>query len=136
MTVQSKIAHCARQFKKDVPALDLDFINPIPIHDVRTSSSDDFASWRSQSGVYYFVLRGKLRYVGRALRGTGLLARMKSQSRAYGGRDGWDHVIKNRATKVGAIVVSDDDLWYMAAALEAFLIARLKPKPQFNKRDS
>lgn len=80
--------------------------------------------WGPRHGVYFFEQDGHVRYVGRALRTT-LRQRIKDQCSSVGDPS-WDSVIGEPDVVVG-VVPLPDELWHMAAALEAFLIVALRP---------
>ena len=71
-----------------------------------------------------------MKYVGRALPGTGLWARVHNQCTSWGDSR-WDQVIKDDETVVGVVVVPSGE-WYWTAALEPFLIQQCTP--EFNRR--
>lgn len=103
-----------------------------PIEQLRIKASSAYTDWASSSGIYFFEQAGEVQYIGRALPGSGLRARVHNQCTAYDDPK-WDAVIKDSATTVGVVALSSDD-WYWAAALEAFLIARCSPA--HNRRSS
>lgn len=103
-----------------------------PIEQLRAKTSPAYAEWASASGIYFFEQAGKVQYIGRALRGSGLRRRVHNQCTAFHDPK-WDAVIKDPATTVGVVALSADD-WYWSAALEAFLIARCLPA--HNRRSS
>ena len=115
---------------------DLAVVGPLrmPIEALRDRSSATYSDWSSASGVYFFEQEGRVQYIGRALPGTGLKARVHNQCNAFGDEK-WDTVIKNDGvpTTVGVISLSSVD-WYWAAALEAYLISRCQPP--HNRRSS
>lgn len=80
--------------------------------------------WAQSTGIYFFEQGGRVQYVGRALRTT-LRQRLANQCNAFDDPK-WDEVIKDKATVVGVLPLPDDQ-WYWAAALEALLIASLRP---------
>ena len=90
----------------------------------------DWSVWENHPGVYYFLENDNVVYIGRALAGTGLGARVHVQINAFGDHK-WDRVIRNDEIIVGVICL-DKDKWYIASALEVYLIDKLKP--EFNKR--
>lgn len=87
--------------------------------------------WASSPGVYFFEQNGVVQYVGRALRTT-LRARLSNQCGALGEAK-WDAVINDPRVAVG-VVHLPQDRWYLAAALEAYLITALRPP--FSRRIS
>ncbi len=93
-----------------------------PIEDLRTTSV--WPHWASDPGVYFFERAGCIEYVGRALRTT-LQQRLANQCFAYGDPR-WDQVLRDPSTVVGVVPVQPA-VWYLAAALEAYLIHALRP---------
>lgn len=103
----------------------IDFIT-LTIDDLR--SNPKWGEWSRKRGVYYFQKEDDVVYVGRALRSLG--SRVQSQINSFGDPK-WDHIINNKDIIVGVICL-DDDLWYLASALEIYFIDKLQP--EFNKR--
>lgn len=91
--------------------------------------SDSNWPWAAIYGVYCFVRHGDVVYVGRAL-GETIGERLWDQLRSLGDPD-WSAVVLDPETRVEVIEV-DKDRVYLAAALEAYLIDRIKPR--FNLR--
>ena len=89
-----------------------------------------WGEWSYKQGVYIFKEKEKIVYVGRAL--TTLGSRVYGQIRAFGDPD-WDRIIKNSLNTVIVICVHDN-MRPIASALEVFLIEKIKPRPEFNKR--
>ena len=100
------------------------------LEDLRSEGSD-WGAWEKSPGVYYFVENGRIVYIGRALLSTGLGARVRVQIESFGDPK-WNRVIKNKHVVVGVICLAASK-WYMAAALEVYLIDRFE-MPEFNKR--
>lgn len=87
--------------------------------------------WGFEAGVYCFTSGDgeDVHYVGRAMTatvGARIWAQMNSQD-----HEEWRQVVTDRGTKVVVYFVDSEHV-YMATALEAFLIDKLKPK--FNLR--
>lgn len=103
-----------------------------PVVELRDRKSAHYFDWQHSAGVYWFVTGDEVVYVGRALPGTGLRARVSNQCTSFGDPK-WDLVIKDDTSTVGVVPLPAQD-WYWAAALEAFLIARCAPR--INRRSS
>lgn len=119
------IEQALQEFLSRVPSLIVEGPIRIPIAELRDKLSPRYAKWGSSPGVYFFEQSDCVSYIGRALPGSGLRARVHNQCNAYGDPL-WDAVIQSDATTVGIIVVPREE-WYWAAALEPFLIDRLTP---------
>jgi hypothetical protein len=87
--------------------------------------------WSVRPGIYFFEQRETLQYVGRALR-TSLRQRLSNQCGAFGDPK-WNAVIEDQTVVIG-VVPLHADLWYLAAALEAYLIKECRPP--FSRRIS
>ena len=85
--------------------------------------------WPQKVGVYYFRNGNEFLYVGRALLGTRLGARIWSQRRE--GDEDWKKALADTETRVG-LVGFPDDLWFLAPSLEMYLVDILEPR--FNKK--
>jgi hypothetical protein len=85
--------------------------------------------WGYRHGVYCFVRDGIVVYVGRAL-GSTLGQRLWDQLRSVSD-PAWAEVVNDPDCRVEVFAV-DKDRAYLGAALEAYLIDRLKPA--FNSR--
>lgn len=105
-----------------------DGLGPRQSYDVSALRADSNWSWASIPGVYLFVRDDEVLYVGRALRTVGARLWSHLQSRED---EVWAAVLDDPATRVEVIAVDDRQL-FLAAALEVFLIERLKPR--FNSR--
>lgn len=123
-----------KEFTKRVSELSIAGPTRIPIETLRDKKSTTYGEWAHASGVYFFEQGDTVQYIGRALPGTGLRARVHNQCTSYGDEE-WDRIIKNDTlpTTVGVVYLPEEE-WYWAAALEAFLIA--KCHPPYNKRSS
>lgn len=109
-----------------------DFVSaPVTLIELRSIPKKEQA-WSKQAGVYYFLQNDTVKYVGRATPNVGLGNRVYQQANALGGLDGWDDVITDPNTMYGLIIFEDNEDWHWLAALEVFLIDKLRP--QFNKR--
>jgi hypothetical protein len=97
-----------------------------PIPKIR---SEDSWPWAGGVGVYYFKNSSGMLYIGRALPGTKLGARVSSHLQP--GNDTWDTSISQDDAILGIIRVPDDQ-WYFAASLELYLMDGLNPP--FNKK--
>lgn len=118
-----------------------DFFNRIGYKDYETDSTtisqlrlkkQREQEWSNKAGIYFFIQDDILKYVGRATPNVGLGRRVYNQINAFGGTNGWDHVINDDETKCGLIVFHNHDEWYWLAALEVLLIDRFRP--EFNYR--
>jgi len=85
--------------------------------------SDEAWAWAENIGVYYFRTDEEVLYVGRALTGFG--GRISSHLRT--GNDEWDAAIGRDDAVLGLLRVPPNR-WYMAAALELYLIDALNPR--------
>ena len=104
---------------------DLD-LNTYKIGELRENTNWD--PWARKKGVYYFQRDGRIVYVGCALTTLGI--RISAQLKADQDED-WRSVITDNEVVVGAIGFGKDN-WFLAPALEAFLIDKFDP--YFNKR--
>ncbi len=109
-------------FASKVQMLDARHVPETPVKEVRADENWD---WSDSVGVYYFRNdpRGGL-YVGRALPGTKFGSRIWSHLRAEDAE--WQEDITHPSAVLGLIPVKDE-LWYMASALELYLIDLLQP---------
>lgn len=82
--------------------------------------------WENESGIYYFVEEDSIVYVGRALPGTRLGARVKNQIESFGDPK-WDRIINNNQVIVGVVSINEE-MWFMTSSLELYLIDKLKPR--------
>ena len=123
-----------KEFVARVSELTIQGPTRFPIGSLRDKKSTTYVEWANASGVYFFEQGDTVQYIGRALRGTGLRARVHNQCTSFGDEK-WDRIIKNESvsTTVGVVYLPENE-WYWAAALEAFLIA--KCRPPYNKRSS
>ena len=87
-------------------------------------NSCEWPDWAQLPGVYFFEQDDRVMYVGRALRAC-LRDRVGNQCRAFGDPS-WDAVIGSPRTTIG-VVVFPKHRWHLVAALEAKLIADLRP---------
>ena len=96
-----------------------------------------WSEWAEKVGIYVFIGKDKIHYIGRALKGTNFGKRIADQitSRDDEGAKPWQDIVNSGDTKIllFAFNNSDDDYW--AASLEIFLIdAFWNQVKQFNKR--
>lgn len=92
-------------------------------HPVSQVRSDKAWPWAENIGVYYFRTNEEVLYVGRAL--TGIGGRIWSHLRP--GNEEWDAAIGRDDAVLGLLPVPPDR-WYVAAALELYLIDALSPR--------
>ena len=85
--------------------------------------------WGFDHGVYTFMVGGTVVYVGRAL-GCTLGERLCDQLGSTTDPE-WANVVLDDATRVDVYAIEEESA-FLAAALEAYLIEKLKPR--FNKR--
>jgi hypothetical protein len=130
--MSEKIVESIHRFASRVHGLRLRISERFPVTRLRDRKSDAFAGWGDAPGVYFFEQDGIVQYVGRALRRTGLRARVHTNCTSFGD-PAWDRVIKDPTSVVRAVPLETIE-WYWAASLETFLISELAPP--FNKRDS
>ena len=126
------LATALEQFGARVAGLRLAAPRRYPVDVLRDRKSEAYAGWATSPGIYFFERAPEILYIGRALRGTGLRARVHNQCTSFGD-PAWDRVVKDGSTIVGVIPLESAE-WFWAASLEAFLIGVLSPP--FNKRDS
>jgi len=87
---------------------------------------------KKECGIYYFIQKDIVKYVGRALPAVGLRSRILNQINAFGDEE-WDKVIKDNSTEIAVYIFNDIEQWYFISALEHYLIEKLE-RPIFNKR--
>ena len=90
----------------------------------------DWSAWSSAPGVYYFVYRGEVVYVGRAYPSTHVGNRVGTNINEYSNSE-WAEVIRDDDTIVGIWTFPLED-WHWLASLEVWLIDN--PRPKFNMR--
>ncbi len=90
----------------------------------------EWEEWSSKIGVYIFKEKEKIVYVGRALNTLG--SRVYSQINSFGDPE-WNRVIKNNENTV-KVICMENDMRHIASALEVYLIEKIDPRPEFNKR--
>lgn len=88
-----------------------------------------WGDWAGRRGVYAFVYKGEVVYIGRAL-GSTLGERVDSQLRARGDAR-WVEVVSSAETEV-ILTICPERLAFLASSLEALLIEKLRPL--FNMR--
>lgn len=93
-------------------------------HPVSQVRSAEVWAWSEGVGVYYFRTDEEVLYVGRALPGTKFGARIWNHLRP--GNDAWDSAIGGDDVFLGLLGVPPER-WYLAAALELYLIEALGP---------
>lgn len=83
--------------------------------------------WGYAHGVYCFIHHGEVVYVGRALTTLGI--RIADQLRSQSD-PAWARIVTDDSTEIRVFAVkeAEKDKAYMASALEAYLINRLKPR--------
>ena len=85
--------------------------------------------WSASPGVYVFISRECIQYVGKAMSSTGLAARVNNG--AQEGETAWNGYLADPSAVVVILEVSSqDEIW--VPSLEYYLIKSLQPS--FNKR--
>ena len=125
MSTTTDLEAAIAEFLRRVAGLELQPPRRFSVMQLRDRRSSAFQDWAWKSGVYFFEQAGDVKYIGRALPGTGLRARVHNQCTSFGDPR-WDPVIEDPAAVVGIVVVPAAE-WYWTAALEPFLIARCAP---------
>ncbi len=122
MNISRLMTELLGAFAAKVQLLDARNVSEIPVKQARDDENWD---WAGSVGVYYFRndSRGVL-YVGRALPGTKFGSRIWSHLRAEDAE--WKEDIQHASAVLGFIPVKDEH-WYMASALELYLIDILEP---------
>ena len=136
--VQSIVSEKVSAFiKKLEPHQRFDFkIRELDIgRDVRGTS--DWSSWAEKVGIYVFIGKDKIHYIGRALKGTNFGKRIADQIAPRGDESAkpWQDIVNSGDTKILLVAFNniDDDYW--AASLEIFLIdAFWEQVKEFNKK--
>lgn len=128
MVMNKLLADELRKFVNTLKSFNVDSYYEHSIGDLR-KDDESWINWKDKPGVYVFIQDGCFKYVGRALT-NGLGSRAYEQINGFGDPD-WDIVIKDDNTIIGFICLKIDD-WFVATALEAYLINLLNPP--FNKR--
>jgi hypothetical protein len=95
------------------------------------NSDEAWKEWEKEPGIYCFVQKDQVQYVGRATPSVGLGSRVYNQINAFGNRK-WDQVIQDDSTFCKVFVFKRDD-WHWLASLELNLIEKLE-RPPFNKK--
>ncbi len=93
-------------------------------------SKREWGEWSHKKGVYLFIKDDEIVYVGRALNSLG--SRVHNQITSFGDPE-WNEVIENDDNTV-AVICIEDNMRYLASALEIYLIDSIEPRPKFNKR--
>lgn len=110
-------------FSSQARLLDVRISAEIPLQEVR---EDPEWEWSEKVGVYYFRNDPSgILYVGRALPGTKFGNRIWSHLRATDEK--WVQDIAHESAVLGLIPVPEGS-WYLASALELFLIDSLEPR--------
>jgi excinuclease UvrABC nuclease subunit len=126
MNNDESMTHYLQEFRFKAQQIDFESTFELPIQEVR---DDEVWDWSDSMGVYYFRNDELgIFYVGRAL-STKFGNRIWSHLREND--TDWKQELSRQSTTVNLIPVKDE-IWYLAAALELFLIERLHP--QFNSR--
>ena len=111
-----------QDFRLKVRQINFESTSELPIQEVK---DDEVWDWSDSMGVYYFRNDELgIFYVGRAL-STKFGKRIWSHLREND--TDWKRELSRPSTTVNLIPVKDE-IWYLAAALELFLIDKLNPK--------
>lgn len=114
------------EFGNRVIGLDTTLSPRMPVKALIDKQSALYNDWATFSGVYVFDIDREIVYVGRALPGTGLRARVHNQCNSRGDLS-WDAVLDHTNVFDSVIPLPASD-WFWAASLEAYLIAQCKPR--------
>ena len=117
-----------QEFEKQVRAFDA--LGPEEHKITEVKVAEDWA-WSEGIGVYYFRNASGVLYVGRALPGTRFGNRIWSHLQP--GDEEWDAALVEDGSAFLGLIPMPEDQWYLAAALELYLIDSLGIPP-FNKK--
>ena len=128
MEMNQLLVNEVEQFEEVLHSFKLNFYCEFTLRELR-DNNDNWINWKNELGIYVFIQGNDIKYIGRSLI-NGLGSRVSDQINSFGNPD-WDDVINNDYVRIGLICLKQND-WFIAAALEAFLINLFRP--EFNKR--